>query len=966
MKPRRLRLTEALLLFCTALVLLLGTLLVSVAKMPATAPVLLNAATAPELAKALGGDAALAQKIIADRTENGDYSDVDALARRKVLTPAQLRAFEPELAIRTWGTASASLWFSALGLLVMFVGLHFHLRRVWPSADPYLLPCAALLSVLGVLLLFGLKDPIRDRLAFFAQVQGVWLGGLAVFLLTVKRFWSLPLHRYGYVYALTSVLLIVLLGVFGGGQGGVKLNLFGFQPVELIKVLLAFFLASYLADRGRALADNSAQARRADLYPLLAMYALPLALFALLKDLGPVLVLFGTFVALLYIVTSRSAFVWLGLVALGLGGWIGYVGRFGVFRTRVEMWLHPWDNGSIGGDQLAHGLWGMATGGAGGAGLGLGGTAFIPRGGSDLAFSAMAEDMGLFGPIAVLLCLLVIFWRGLAMVPRARSEFERYLAAALTTLIALQGLVITAGCLGLLPLTGISLPLVAYGKSSVVMIWVSIGLLLGISQKAQHDPELVPPYVHKGLSRLMLALTLPLLLCMVTALAAQTVLANRNALLLVRTPDADRVIRTHRNPRLLAIAKQIPRGRLLDRNGKPLAQTINGKRLYPLGQATAHLVGVLSPALGGPTGFENSLSAPLQGMEDWSQALALWRGKDLPGFSLPEGKDVKLTLDSALQEASLKAIVKAASRLKDKTTGKPKRAGAAVVIDIATGGILAAATAPTYDPTKPVTETVGSPQVNRATNGLYPPGSAFKPVTAAALLKSGQGDTKLSGGTGGREKITWKVGSRRYARSVTNNDGEALGGKLSLTEALVHSSNIFFAHAGVAVGAEALQSMSGQFGLTHGPVAAKWEAELVDIAYGQGSLLTTPLELAGVVQTIASSGVRRRPHFVLADKTEALATPITPEQAAMIAKALGDVSRRGTARGIFSSLPFSVAGKTGTAQTGNGDKQSHSWFIGFAPAQNPKIAFAVLIENGGYGAKSAGPAAREILRAWSK
>lgn len=966
MKPRQLRLTEALLLFCTALVLVLGTLLASVAKAPKSVPVLLNTATAPELAKALGGDAALAKRVVAERDKNGAFTDVDALARRKVLTGGELRADEENLAVRTWGTANATLWLSSLGLLAMFLVLHVHLRRVWPVADPYLLPCAALLSVFGVLLLFGLKDPLRDRMAFFGQAQGVWLGGLGVFLLTLKRFWSLPLHRYGYIYVLGSVLLIALLGVFGGGQGGVKLNLFGFQPVELIKVLLAFFLASYLADRGRALADTSAQARRADLYPLLAAYALPLALFALLKDLGPVLVLFGTFMALLYVVTSRSAFVWLGLVALGLGGWIGYVLHFGVFRTRVEMWLHPWDNAARGGDQLALGLWGLATGGATGSGIGLSGARFIPRGGSDLAFSALGEELGVLGPLAVLLCLVVIFWRGISMAPRCRSDFERYLAVGLSTLVALQGLVIVAGCLGLLPLTGISLPLVAFGKSSVVMIWISIGLLLGISHRAQYDPELVAPYVQKGLTRLNITLTIPFLVCLVTALVSQTVLSNSRALQLVRTPDADKVIRAHRNPRLLFISSQILRGRLLDRNGKPLAQTVNGKRLYPLGEATAHLVGILSPALGGPTGFEESLAAPMQGMDDWSQALALWRGKDMPGFALPKGQDVKVTLDSDLQEAALKAIVKAAGRVKDKATGKPKRAGAAVVLDVATGQILAAATAPTYDPTQPVTETAGAPQLNRATSGLYPPGSAFKPVTAAALLKAGKGGAVFSGGTGGRETVRWKLGGQRYSRSITNDDGEALGGKLSLTEALVYSSNIYFAHAGIELGAEALQSMTGQFGLTRVPPLAKWESELPDLAYGQGSLLATPLELAGTMQTIASGGIRRRPHFVLNGPTETVATPLSPEDAAVVAKALREVTQRGTAQGIFDELPFSVAGKTGTAQNGNGDKMSHSWFIGFAPAQNPRIAFAVIIENGGYGARSAAPAAREILRAWGR
>ena len=961
---RRSRLTEAILIFCVLLVLMTGGLLATTAKTPQGEPVLLHQASLPELTKALAGNEARARTILNARQKQGGFTDVDALGRQKIVSLREMHLLEPKFAVRTWREALLPFWLCLLGLAGLFVALHFHLRRVLPKADPYLLPCAALLSILGVLLLFGLKDPVRDRLAFSAQTQGIWLGGLALLLTTLKPFWSRPLHRYGYLYALTSVALIALLALFGSGQGGVKLNLLGFQPVEVVKVLLVFFLASYLSDRGRALADNSRQARRADLYPLLAMYALPLLLFALLKDLGPALVLFGAFLALLYVVTSRGAFVWLGLVALGLGGWVGYVLHFGVFRTRVEMWLHPWDNAERGGDQLALGLWGLATGGPTGAGIGLGGTRFIPRGGSDLAFSALGEELGVLGPLLVLLCLTVLFWRGISIARRASSDFERYLAAGLATLIGVQGLVITAGCLGLLPLTGITLPLVAFGKSSLVMTWFSVGILASLSHRADRDTQALPPYLARGLSRLSWAVTLPLLVCLIAALVGQTLLANSRALTEARGPDADAILRNHRNPRLLAMANAIPRGRLLDRNGTALAETVEGQRRYSLGSAGVHVIGILSPALGGPTGLEDALSAPLRGLEDWGSALALWRRKDLPGFALPKGTDVKLTLDANLQKVAQRAVIKWANRVKDKRTGKPKQAGAAVVIEVATGGILAAATAPTYEPGKPLKDAASTPLLNRATSGLYPPGSAFKPVTAAALLKSGQGNARFSGGKGGREAIRWKRDGQTFSRSVTNNDGEALGGSLALSEALIHSSNIYFAHAGIAVGPDTLREMTGLFGLSHGPAPEKWPAELPDLSYGQGSLLVTPLELAGVAQTIAAGGERYRIHFVLAAPRETIARPITLEQAQVIAKALRGVTERGTARGKFDDLPFTVAGKTGTAQNGNADKMSHSWFIGFAPANNPKIAFAVLIENGGYGAKAAVPAAHEILRAW--
>ncbi|MES2460859.1 MAG: hypothetical protein V4671_09760, partial [Armatimonadota bacterium] len=186
--------------------------------------------------------------------------------------------------------------------LVFLFAAHLLVRRLQPRADPILLPIAALVAIFGVLLLFALKDPVRDMPSYLAQAQGVIFGGvLALALGLWPRLHRLPLHRYSYAFALAAVILTVLLGIFGGGPGGVKLSIAGVQPVEGIKILLVFFLAAYLAERGALLNDPLRRLgpfsvpRPRDAAPLLVLYSLPLLLFGLVRDLGPVLLLFGAF-----------------------------------------------------------------------------------------------------------------------------------------------------------------------------------------------------------------------------------------------------------------------------------------------------------------------------------------------------------------------------------------------------------------------------------------------------------------------------------------------------------------------------------------------------------------------------------------------------------------------------------------------------------------------------------------------
>jgi len=990
---RQLRQTETILLVLTILTLCAGASLVLLAKnqkiaspkatspkaTSKVAPVNINRATAEEIAKVLQIPTEKAKQIVGERQKQDGFADVDSLNRLSSLVPRnKITAAYNNLAVRSWQEVQQT-FLLCIGGIIGFLGIaHLLLRRFCPRADPFLLPVSVLLAGLGILLLFAIKDPIRDRLSFVGQTIGVLAGGTLAIFLPISGLWNrAPVHRYGYVYAVTAVVLTALLGILGSGPGGVRLSVAGMQPVEAIKILMVLFLAAYLAERGALLHDGVKKfgflpaLRLQDALPLLTLYALPLVLFALVRDLGPALLLFGVFLILLYLATARGIYVGLGTLVLLIGGYIGYRLRFGVFETRVNMWLSPWANNHSSGDHLVLGWWGLASGGIAGSGLGLGGSRFIPRAGSDLAFAAIGEEAGIFATITVLACFLTFAARGFRIAYRATTDFNRYIAAGLTALLVLQTVVLVGGTLGVLPLAGITLPFVSFGKSSLIASFVMIGILLSLSENNPTVPTQPLTSYRTAADHTMRFFALVLgLLCVFRVLYLQVFASHATAGRNVITPDADKVRRPHINPRLLALANEIPRGKLLDRNGNTLAVTQNGKRFYPYGSAFAHLIGYADPTVGGPTGLEAEFSTQLRGFERWADLVILWQTKDLPGFQLPEGNDVALTVSAELQKETLAILKRRAERIKDRKTGRPKNRGAAVVLEVATGEVLAAVTLPVFDPNQLTPNIMAElnadvnndyPLINRALSGYYPPGSTFKVVTAAAQLEQDYANfTARCSHTA--KNLLWKANGATYARKrITDDESESAHGLVNLTEAIAESCNVYFARAGIALGGEKLRQTATLFGFGKLPAEALFAQELPDIAYGQGPLLVTPCEMASVTATIANGGERIPPHVRKGTPRNVASRPLTRENAYRLVEMMRQVVTRGTAVGKFSQVGMTVAGKTGTAQNDRYDRMSHSWFIGFAPVEEPKYAIAVIVENGGYGASAAVPIAAEVL-----
>ena len=316
-------------------------------------------------------------------------------------------------------------------------------------------------------------------------------------------------------------------------------------------------------------------------------------------------------------------------------------------------------------------------------------------------------------------------------------------------------------------------------------------------------------------------------------------------------------------------------------------------------------------------------------------------------------------------------FTKYAGLVHDRRTGRPKNKGAAVLLNASTGEVLALASIPAFDPATLTpaswaamqTEPDG-PVFSRATSGLYPPGSAFKIVTATAGLEHGLGG-RVFECSHVDHNVFWHFEGHNYSRrTITDEAGFPPHGETDLAKALRVSCNVYFANLGIALGPNALDETARQrFGLSYLPPLAKLAEDLPDCAYGQGAVQVTPLEMGRVAQAVANDGVLLPAVFVKSHTAPAAGTvAMTPAQAGHLQSMLAGVVTDGTARGVFSGLNVSVAGKTGSAQNGRGDGLSHSWFVGFAPAEHPTLAFACIIENGGAGRDAAAPVCREMLR----
>ncbi|MEO6858060.1 MAG: FtsW/RodA/SpoVE family cell cycle protein [Solirubrobacteraceae bacterium] len=400
-----------------------------------------------------------------------------------------------------------SLTYGAIFLALCLV-THLFIRFTLPYADPYLFPLVALLASFGVVMVYRIDSTL-------ARQQAQWfVFGLILFVVTIIAFRDYrKLERYRYTIVAVSLGLLLLPRLPGigaqvnGAYLGVRIpGLFIFQPTEFAKIGLVIFLASYLRDTRQVLVMGARRILGVTLPPLkhfgpvLVIWGVAMIILVLLHDIGSSLMFYGALLSMLYVATGRLSFVVIGVLAFGLGAW--FLGTHIQHITdRADAWLHPFDPklyNQVGGSfQLANGIFAQAAGGLFGQGFGQSvitvpgsnPTAYlIPAPQTDMIYAIITDELGLFGAGAVLIAYLLFVARGFKAAVLARDSFSTLLAAGLSAVFALQVFVIVGGVTRVIPLTGVTLPFISYGGSSIVANFVLLALLLLVSDRARR-PE---------------------------------------------------------------------------------------------------------------------------------------------------------------------------------------------------------------------------------------------------------------------------------------------------------------------------------------------------------------------------------------------------------------------------------------------------------------------------------------------
>lgn len=866
------------------------------------------------------------------------------------------------------------------GIFVAFVIAHIATRRFAPGADPALLPIAFALSGIGIAFVTRLAPDLAVN-----QVMWLFLGVafMVLVLAFVRNLDKVANYKYTLMIAGFLLLLSPLVPGLGqeiyGSRIWLSLGGFSFQPGEIAKIIIVLFLAGYLAQNREMLSVFTVRVgpfRLPDirtLLPLILMWGVALLIVVFEKDLGSALVLFFMFLVMLYVATGKKFYLAIGLGLIAVGG-VGAFLAFDHVQVRVNTWLDPFADAQNTGYQLTQAIYSIADGDLFGVGLGNGLAEQIPVVESDFIFADIAEEIGLLGAAGVLLLFLCFAIRGFVTAARAKSDVSSFAAVGLTSVIVLQAFIIVGGVTRLIPLTGITLPFISQGGSSLLASFIIVGLLLrcgdegtGVGQEMTSATSSL--HANSVLGRVSLGKRLSHSMLFCSALFALLV-ANLTMIMVVQ---ADYYQSMPGNNHSLAKEARTERGTISTYDGVVLAQSVptedgTFERVYPAGDLASQVVGY-SSARFGTSGIEQAYNDTLKGKENfasWTDVLNSFAG--IGGA----GNDVALTLNSKIQQAAQDALA--------------GRTGACVVMDPDTGAILAMASSPTYDAAdfETVIEQANADSsdtrlINRAIHALYSPGSTFKIVSLATALEDGVADENTVYDAPG----SMEIGNA----DVVNFDGNNYG-QLTLAQATELSANTAFGQLGVDMGADALVAGAEDFGFNKDIEFAltlytslmpdpddmtEWETAWAAAGENVGENKTashpspngpqaTVLEMALVGSAIANDGTIMQPYLVdgiynangersfTAQPTK-LMQAVSETTAGRVRDVLVGVVNNGT--GTDAAIDgVQVAGKTGTAEKVDGND---SWFVGMAPADDPRVVVALIIEDGeeGVGAQKA-------------
>lgn len=763
-------------------------------------------------------------------------------------------------------TSGAALSFGTLavplGLFAAFAAAHIAVRFLAPGADPALLPIVFALSGIGITFVTRLAPALAINQLVYLFIS------VALMVATLAAVKNLDVvSRYKYTLGIIGIILLILPIFVGEDRGGSKLwinffNIVTIQPGEFAKVFIVLFLAGYLAENRELLSIANRQIlglkipRLRLLAPLFVVWGVCMLIVVFERDLGSALLFYTLFLIMLYVATGRVSYVVIGLLLLAIGGFGAYT-FLGHVQTRFHIWLDPFSDAQNTGYQLVQSLFSLADGGLVGTGIGKGLSDNIPVVESDFIFATIGEEMGLLGGAAVLLLFMLFAVRGLTTAARAKSDLAAFSATGLTASISFQAFLIVGGVTRLIPLTGVTLPFMSQGGSSLLASFIVVGLLMRAGDEATgREAELsgtgIMASLADGLGG-MAAGAVPaagvaggvskagtrifsrtgaggsgpiggshakpgsrmrrrLLETPESGVLGRVALAKRltravflftaifavliGNLTYIQVIKADEYQSMPSNNHTIAKQAYIQRGSIITSDGVTLAESL---RQDDGTYVRSYPSGNLAAHTVGYYSQRFGSTGIENSMNDTltgSEDYSSWETaiQSLAGIAQP-GNSVMLTINSRIQTAAENAL---ASR---------GLTGAIVVLDPRTGAVLAKASSPTFDNTDAEAALAASEDdsslYDRTTQALYTPGSTFKTVTLAAALETGATTLETSYDA---------PAEMEFGGAPVTNVHDTNFGTVSLERAFAVSANVAFAQVATEVGADTLVQYARAFG----------------------------------------------------------------------------------------------------------------------------------------------------------
>lgn len=837
--------------------------------------------------------------------------------------------------------------------LVVLIGLSALYRVSYKKMSMPVFCNMLMLVILGFIMI--------TRLSFEKGIRQFAIASIALALCLIvpafiDRFRTL--RNYSLFYGIGGLLVLIYVLGFGQVQYGARnwVSIAGIliQPSEFVKLLFIFFVASALSKKH--------DFKRVILVTILA--GAHVIVLVLEKDLGGALLFFFTYIIMLYSATGRIIYLLSGIASGAVASVIAYQ-LFDHVKVRVAAFLDPFSTIADQGYQIAQSLFAIGTGGFDGMGIMQGLPSSIPVADSDFIFPAISEEMGAVVGICICLICLVSFIMFINISIKFRQPFYKIMALGLSTMYITQVFLNVGGAIKCIPSTGVTLPLISYGGSSLLSSIVMFSIIQGmyvlhmrnegeeveVNELEQENRELKRKFYNHSIFKLSYLFS-TVMFIVIGYYSYFVVFQGKT------------FINNSYNKRQDLLAEYIIRGKIYSADGKILAQTVNDAndvetRVYPYGGVFSHVVGRV---LHGKTGIEQSESFTMltSNENQVNQILNTMSGKK------NVGDNVITTLDARLQQAAYDAL--------------GNNRGSVVVIEPSTGKILAMVSKPDYNPNTildewdDLTADTTSPLLNRATQGLYPPGSTFKILTALEYIRENPD----------YESYEYKCTGEGKFNQVSIHCSGGAHGTQNLQESFANSCNTSFANLGLTLDMDRFHQLcdSFYFNITlpaslltsKSSFVLDGKSNLIDYAQtviGLGRTQITPLHNAMITASVANGGVLMKPYLidriesasgvvVKQTQPEAVATVMTETESALLKEFMTEVVESGTGTKL-SGMKVSVAGKTGTAQYEIG-KKAHAWFVGFAPTDEPKLVISVVVESVGSGSKYAVPIAKKIIQ----